>query len=46
MDTQEDKCLECGRPMWLEGKIEDDYKLCHSCYSMETLRKFYPESGA
>lgn len=41
-----DLCLECGNPMYLEGKIQDDLKLCHGCYSTETLAKFYPSELA
>jgi ribosomal protein L37AE/L43A len=28
----EDTCKKCGVEMWREGRIDDDIKLCHSCY--------------
>lgn len=27
-----DTCKKCGVEMWREGRIDDDIKLCHSCY--------------
>jgi hypothetical protein len=34
-------CKGCDRPMWLEGKIDDDIPLCHACYQNNKLRIKY-----
>ena len=31
-EMKEDTCKKCGVEMWREGRIDDDIKLCHSCY--------------
>lgn len=38
--TTDKVCLECKKPMWLEGRIEDDIQLCHACYSIDTLLQY------
>ena len=35
-----DDCLKCGTPMWAEGHIADDIKLCHSRYNIDTLMEY------
>jgi hypothetical protein len=32
-------CLGCNKPMWVEGRIDDDIKLCHLCYEIKYSRK-------
>jgi hypothetical protein len=28
----DDLCLDCDKPMWVEGYIGDNIQLCHKCY--------------
>jgi hypothetical protein len=30
-----DSCLDCKKPMWVEGYIDDDISLCHLCYEIK-----------
>jgi hypothetical protein len=36
-------CLNCDNYMVNEGHIEDDIQLCHGCYDIDTLAKYYPQ---
>jgi hypothetical protein len=42
-DDRKGMCLNCDNFMYMEGHIEDDIQLCHSCYDTETLAKYYPQ---
>jgi hypothetical protein len=37
------KCKGCDLLLWMEGPIDDDIPLCHSCYQIEDLRIQYTE---
>jgi hypothetical protein len=34
-----DLCLGCNKPMWVEGYIGDDIQLCHLCYENQYTDK-------
>jgi hypothetical protein len=39
IDEDDELCLGCSKPMWVEGYIEDDIQLCHLCYENQYTEK-------